>query len=139
MSFALGVVPIILLLADFHFVVLLASVSVALVFFMNVPLALHQNLFGAVDASRFLAIPFFIYAGELMGRGGVAERLVDFVQAGVGWVAAVWVSPPSGPRPSSGAISGNPILYRSHDRQGDAAGHAARRLSRSSPPASSRP
>ncbi len=31
-----------------------------------------------------LAIPYFIYAGELMGRGSVAQRLVDFVQSGVG-------------------------------------------------------
>jgi len=31
-------------------------------------------------------VPFFIYAGELMGRGSVAQRLVDFVQSGVGSV-----------------------------------------------------
>ena len=86
MSFALGVVPIVLLLLGFPiFLVLLTAVSVALVFYMNVPLAaLHQNLFGSVNAYALLAIPYFIYAGELMGRGSVAQRLVDFVQSGVG-------------------------------------------------------
>ena len=67
------------------FLVLLTSATVALVFFMNVPLAaLHQNLFGSINAYALLAIPYFIYAGELMGRGSVAQRLVDFVQGGVG-------------------------------------------------------
>jgi C4-dicarboxylate transporter, DctM subunit len=97
MTFALAIVPIALLLLGFPiFMVLLSAVTVALVFFMNVPLAvLHQNLFGSVNAFALLAIPFFIYAGELMGRGSVAQRLVDFVQGGVGSV-----------RGSLGAISG---------------------------------
>ncbi len=88
MSFALGVLPVALLLFGFPiFVVLLTAVTVALVFYMNVPLAaLHQNLFGSVNAYALLAIPYFIYAGELMGRGSVARRLVDFVQSGVGSV-----------------------------------------------------
>ena len=88
MSFALGVVPVALLLLGFPiYVVLLAAVTTALVFFMHVPLAaLHQNLFGAIDAFALLAVPFFIYAGELMSRGSVAQRIVDFVQAGVGRV-----------------------------------------------------
>src|SRR5204863_1177976 len=88
LTFALAVVPVTLLLLGFPiFLVLLTSACVALVFFMNVPLAvLHQNLVGAIDAYALLAVPFFIYAGELMGRGTVAQRLVDFVQAGVGSV-----------------------------------------------------
>jgi C4-dicarboxylate transporter DctM subunit len=83
-SFALGVLPGVLLLLGFPlYVVLLAAASVALVFFMNIPFAaLHQNLFGAIDVFALLAVPFFIYAGELMGRGSVARRIVDLVQAG---------------------------------------------------------
>jgi C4-dicarboxylate transporter DctM subunit len=86
MSFALGVVPVALLLLGFPiFLVLLTAVTVALVFFMNIPLAvLHQNLFGSVSAYALLSVPYFIYAGELMGRGSVARRLVDFVQSSVG-------------------------------------------------------
>jgi C4-dicarboxylate transporter DctM subunit len=83
MTFALFVVPIVLLLSGFPiFMVLLTAVTVALVFFMHVPLVVvHQNLFGSINATPLLAVPFFIYAGELMGRGSVAQRLVDFVQA----------------------------------------------------------
>ena len=84
MIFALCVLPLVLLLLGFPiFIVLLAAVTTALVFYINLPLAaLHQNLFGGVNAFALLAVPYFIYAGELMGRGSVAQRLVDFVQAG---------------------------------------------------------
>ena len=80
MGFALGVVPVGLLLLGFPiFLVLLTSVSVALIFFLHVPLViLHQNLFGSVDAYALLAIPFFIFAGELMGRGSVANQRAPF-------------------------------------------------------------
>jgi len=107
-SFALGVIPVVLLLLGFPiFVVLLSGVTAALVFFMKVPLAaLHQNLFGAIDAYALLAIPFFIYAGELMGRGSVARRLVDFVQAGVGSVRGSLGVTTVGTSAIFGAISG---------------------------------
>jgi len=108
MSFALGVLPVAMLLLGFPiFLVLLASVTVALVFFMHVPLAaLHQNLFGGIDAYALLAIPFFIYAGELMGRGSVAQRLVDFVQAGVGSLRGSLGVTTVGTSAIFGAISG---------------------------------
>jgi len=82
----LGVLPIALLLLGFPiFLVLLSSVTVALLFFMHVPLsALHQMLFGAVDVYPLLAVPFFIFTGELMGRGSTAERLVDIVDVSIG-------------------------------------------------------
>jgi C4-dicarboxylate transporter, DctM subunit len=108
MSFALFVVPVTLLLLGFPiFLVLLSAVSVALVFFMHVPLAaLHQNLFASVNATALLAVPFFIYAGELMGRGSVAQRLVDFVQSGVGSVRGSLGVTTVGTSAIFGAISG---------------------------------
>jgi C4-dicarboxylate transporter, DctM subunit len=108
MMFALFVVPLVLLLIGFPiFVVLLAAVTVALVFFMNVPLVIvHQNLFGSVNATPLLAVPFFIYAGELMGRGSVAQRLVDFVQASVGSVRGSLGVTAVGTSAIFGAISG---------------------------------
>ena len=86
MSFALGVVPFLLLLLGFPiYLVLLTTVTVTLLLFMHIPLAvLHQTMFGAINTFPLLAIPFFLYAGELMGRGTVAKRIVDVVQAGVG-------------------------------------------------------
>ena len=108
MTFALGILPVLLLLLGFPiFVVLLASASVALMFFMHMPLAaLHQNLFGSINAFPLLAIPFFVYAGELMGRGSVAQRLVDFVQGGVGSVRGSLAVTTVGTSAIFGAISG---------------------------------
>src|SRR5918999_1732601 len=108
MTFALGVVPVALLLLGFPiYLVLLTAVTVALVFYMNVPLvALHQNLFCAIDAFALLAVPFFIYAGELMSRGSVASRIVDFVQAGVGRMPGSLGVTTVGTSAIFGAISG---------------------------------
>jgi TRAP-type transport system large permease protein len=41
-------------------------------------------LFGAMDSFPLLAIPFFILAGDLMGRSGMLDRLIAFVKALVG-------------------------------------------------------
>jgi len=108
MTFALGVLPVALLLLGFPiYLVLLTAVTVALVFYMNVPpVVLHQNLFGAIDAFALLAVPFFIYAGELMSRGSVAQRIVDFVQAGVGRVPGSLGVTTVGTSAIFGAISG---------------------------------
>ena len=108
MSFALGLLPLVLMLVGFPiFLVLLTAISVALVFYMHIPLAaLHQNLFGSVNAYALLAIPYFIYAGELMGRGSVAQRLVDFVQGGVGSVRGSLGVTTVGTATIFGAISG---------------------------------
>src|SRR5262249_15528928 len=57
-------------------------------------------------AFALLAIPFFIYAGELMGRGSVAQRLVDFVQGGVGSIRGSLGVTPVGTSAIFGAISG---------------------------------
>jgi len=108
LSFALGILPAALLLLGFPvFLVLLVSVTVALVFYMGVPLAaLHQNLFGSINAFALLAIPFFIYAGELMGRGSVARRIVDLVQAGTGRIPGSLGITTVGTATIFGAISG---------------------------------
>ncbi len=108
MSFALIFVPIILLLLGFPiFLVLLTSVTVAIVFFLQIPaIVLHQHLFGSINAFALLAVPFFIYAGELMGRGSVAQRLVDFVQAGASPVRGSLGVTTVGTAAIFGAISG---------------------------------
>ena len=132
MTFALAVVPIALLLLGFPiFMVLLTAVTVALVFFMHVPLAaLHQNLFASVNGFALLAIPFFIYAGELMGRGSVAQRLVDFVQGGVGSVRGSLGVTAVGTSAIFGAISGASAATVATIGKVMVPGDAARRLSR---------
>ena len=43
-----------------------------------------QRLAGGLDSFTLLAIPFFILAGNLMARGGIAQRLISFARALVG-------------------------------------------------------
>jgi C4-dicarboxylate transporter DctM subunit len=108
MTFALGVVPLLLLFLGFPiFLVLLTAATVALVFYMHLPFAvLQQNLFGSVNSVALLAVPFFIYAGELMGRGSVAQRLVDLVQGASGPVRGSLGITTIGAATIFGAISG---------------------------------
>ena len=42
------------------------------------------GLFKSVDSFSLLAVPFFIIAGEVMGRGGISKRLIAFVKVLVG-------------------------------------------------------
>lgn len=50
----------------------------------NVPLSLASDLGNGIDSFALLAIPFFILAGELMGAGGLARRLIQLASAVVG-------------------------------------------------------
>lgn len=43
-----------------------------------------QRMATGLDSFALLAIPFFILAGQLMNRGGVARRLIDLAKAMVG-------------------------------------------------------
>jgi C4-dicarboxylate transporter, DctM subunit len=108
MILSLGVIPLVLLLLGFPvYVALLTGLTVMVAFFTNVQLAVvHQMLFGTIDSFALLAVPFFIYAGELMSRGSVAQRLVDFVQEGVGSVRGSLGVTTVGTSAIFGAISG---------------------------------
>lgn len=44
-----------------------------------------QRIAGGVCSFPLLAIPFFILSGLLMGRGGMAQRLMVFADAAAGW------------------------------------------------------
>ena len=43
-----------------------------------------QRMATGLDSFALIAIPFFILAGQLMNRGGIARRLIDFAKAVVG-------------------------------------------------------
>ncbi len=70
-------IPIAIGLAISGMVVVLMEGSIPLSFFV-------QSTFGASDSFPLLAIPFFILAGEIMSTGGIAKRLIEFVQNLVG-------------------------------------------------------
>ena len=45
------------------------------------PELVTQVMFGSIESFTLMSIPFFLFAGELMGRGGVALRLVNWFLA----------------------------------------------------------
>lgn len=45
-----------------------------------------QRIVSGVSVFSLLAIPFFIFAGELMLHGGIAARLVHLASSAVGWM-----------------------------------------------------
>ena len=82
-------------------------ITFAILLFMNVPIAISiaistlftmlftiapqpaittvaQQMATGLDSFTLLAIPFFILSGLLMGRGGIARRLIDFAKVMVG-------------------------------------------------------
>jgi C4-dicarboxylate transporter DctM subunit len=82
-TFVFFVLPVILLCIGLpiYLILLIASLA-AVLFVVDVPLATIQtNMFGGLDNFPLLAIPFFILAGEIMGQGGIARRVIVWVQA----------------------------------------------------------
>ena len=45
---------------------------------------LYRNVYNGMDSFPLMAIPFFMLAGELMNKGGITTRLVEFAQALMG-------------------------------------------------------
>jgi len=61
--------------------------AVATILYEGLPMAvIFQKMTGGMQVFTFLAIPFFIFAGELMLLGGIADRIVDFAKALMGHV-----------------------------------------------------
>ncbi|GAA0433744.1 hypothetical protein GCM10008983_07900 [Lentibacillus halophilus] len=53
----------------------------------NIPLlTVAQKAFTSLDSFPLMAIPFFMFAGLLMGKGGVSKRLLEFAGALVGFL-----------------------------------------------------
>jgi len=69
------------------FAMLLAPGTMLLVEGMDrdIPL-LFRNIYNGIDSFPLMAIPFFMLAGELMNKGGITLRLVDFSQSLIGHV-----------------------------------------------------
>ncbi|MGE0284026.1 MAG: TRAP transporter large permease [Rhizobiaceae bacterium] len=65
----------------------LGVASFATVLYMGLPpLVVFQRLNSGMSVFSLLAIPFFIYAGDLMVRGGIAQRIVAFAASLVGHI-----------------------------------------------------
>ncbi len=61
------------------------SSMIAVVFFSNIPVMnLVQKMFRGIDSFTLLAIPFFVFAGNIMARGGVSKKITDLCAVLVG-------------------------------------------------------
>src|SRR6476660_495921 len=83
----IGLPVVLLCLGVPIFVALIAAASIGIVT-MNIGsmAPVHVALFGGLDNFPLLAVPLFIFAGEVMGRGGIARRLVEWALSIVGGV-----------------------------------------------------
>lgn len=72
-----------------------ASTLLTILVCYDMPVAVvAQRLFTSLDSVSIMAIPFFVFAGNLMTKGGISKRLVQFanrivgnVRGGLGYVS----------------------------------------------------
>ena len=109
MEWVMVLMPIGLLILGFPiFIILLATSAIILLFFMEVPhTAVHQVMFGSVDKFALMAVPFFIFAGELMGMGGISQRIISWVMSVIGGMRGSLPLTTVGTCTIFGAISGS--------------------------------
>lgn len=63
----------------------LGLAALATVLYMGLPpVVVFQQINSGMNAFSMLAIPFFIFAGDLMMRGGIADRLIGMAAAMIG-------------------------------------------------------
>jgi C4-dicarboxylate transporter DctM subunit len=79
----LGGLPAALLLAGLPIFLALLIASIATLALSSQPplAAVPQMMFGALDKFALLAVPFFIFAGEIFSTGGISDRLIRWVQS----------------------------------------------------------
>jgi len=74
-----------LLLAKFPVALTLALSSLATLWYLDIPvIVVAQQMIQGVNIFSLLAIPFFILTGQLLGEGGLANRIVSFANLFVG-------------------------------------------------------
>ena len=52
-----------------------------------------QRIFSGISVFSLLAIPFFILAGNIMNKGGIAIRLINFAKLFTGSIPGAWLIP----------------------------------------------
>ncbi len=95
--------------------------ALAILFYNDLNLILiPQRMFVGADSFPLIAIPFFILAGDLLAKGNVSKRLVDFAESCVGWirgglslvaiVGSVFFAAISGSSAATTAAIGTPLI-----------------------------
>ncbi|MBY5958823.1 TRAP transporter large permease [Membranicola marinus] len=65
------------------------GISTAITLLISIPFlpavtTISQRMITGLDSFALLAIPFFILAGEIMNRGGIARRMINFAKSLIG-------------------------------------------------------
>ena len=108
MYWVMAILPFALLLLGFPiFLLLLTTSLVILLLFFDIPMTVvHQVIFNSLNKFPLLAVPFFVFAGDLMSRGGITKRLLRWVASLVGGFRAHIPMTSLGFAALFGAISG---------------------------------
>jgi len=92
------------------FMVFLTAAVLFAVWFLDVPLqAITTAIFGSLDHFSLLAVPLFILAGDIMARGGIAQRLIEFIMSIVGGIRGSLGVATIASASAFGAMSGSSI------------------------------
>ncbi len=92
----------------------LLGASIATFLAMDIPLVVvFQRLAAGVSVFSLMAIPFFIFAGDLMYRSGIAQRLVEVAEAMLGRTRGGLGLVNVGASTMFGAVSGSAIASAS--------------------------
>ncbi len=108
MVWVMILMPLALLVLGVPIFTILAATSAVVLMFTDIPGAIvHQRMFGGVSHFTLMAVPFFIFAGELMGRGGMSKRLVAWALSILGGLRGSLALTTVGTSTVFGAISGS--------------------------------
>ena len=79
------IVAIVLLLIGVPVAATLGLSSILFFVLEGIPaMTVVQRLFSGCDVAALMCIPFFILAGDLMAKGGIAKRLVNVCNMAIG-------------------------------------------------------
>ena len=89
MYWVMAILPFMLLLLGFPIFLLLLATSLVILS-LDLPMAVvHQDIFNSLNKYALLAVPFFVFAGDLMSRGGISNRLLRWVASMIGAFAPI--------------------------------------------------
>lgn len=81
--------------------------------FQTFALVAAQRCFSGIDSFSLLALPFFTLGGNIMNKGGIAQRLVRLARLVVGWIPGYLAATNVLANMFFGAISGSSVAATS--------------------------
>lgn len=106
-----AVLPVVLMALGFPIYLLLYVTALCVLLFSTGtnPSVIQTTIFGSLDSFPLIAIPFFVFAGEIMGQGGIARRIIAWVLAVVGGVRGSLAMTTVASSEIFGAMSGSAV------------------------------